>query len=149
MSIRGRCTCGNIAVHWHTVDYSVIPRLCQCQYCTGKHAAYVSKSGTKVDILIHKKGMHRIHRQGSKTAEFHECANCDDLVFVTARIDEELYCALNSNCLRNPRGFSPGVKTEFSDQTAATKLDRWRQNWCHPVRIAGQGSSGAVTSSSG
>ena len=145
MSIRGQCTCGNIAVHWHTVDYSVTPRMCQCQYCSSKSAAYVSKSGTRVDILIHKEGKHRIHRQGTKTAEFHECTNCHDLVCVTAWIDGDLYGALNSNCLSNPRGFSPGIKIDVSDQTAATKLDRWRQNWCHPVIITSQGRNAAVT----
>ena len=101
-------------------------------------AAYVSKSGTKVDILIRKKEMHRIHRQGTKTADFHECANCNDLVGVTARIDGDLYGALNANCLSNPQGFSPGVALDVSDLPAQAKLDRWRQNWCHPMVITSQ-----------
>jgi hypothetical protein len=145
MSIRGRCRCGNIEVHWHSIDLSVTPRKCQCQYCLSKNAAYVSKSGTRVDVQIHKENLHNIHQQGTKSAKFHECANCEDLVFVTAQIDGEIYCALNSNCLNNPQGFSPGAKMNLSSQTAEEKLDRWRQNWCHPVLITNQCSSDAVS----
>jgi len=138
LSIRGHCKCRNIDVHWHSRDYTVVPRRCQCRYCLSKNAAYVSKSGTRVDILIRKSGLHIIHQQGSRSAEFHECGNCQDLVFVTAWIDGELFCALNANCLANPQGFSPGSEMTLFDQTATEKKNRWRQNWCHPVFIARQ-----------
>lgn len=144
MSIRGRCSCGNIEVHWHSIDLSVIPRKCQCQYCLSKNAAYVSKSGTRVTIKIHNEKMHYIHKQGSRSAEFHECANCEDLVFVTAQIDGEIFCAINAKCLNNPQGFSAGKEMDLSDQSAAEKLDRWRQNWCRLVLVTSQGSKGAL-----
>ena len=79
------------------------------------------------------------------SAEFHECSNCHDLVFVTAQIDGDLFCALNSNCLSNPQGFGLGYEMKLFDQTATEKIDRWRQNWCHPVLITSQGSRDAVT----
>jgi hypothetical protein len=79
--------------------------------------------------------MHYVHQQGSGTAAFHECTNCHDLVAVTANIEGETYCALNSNCLTNPHGFSPAVEMTLFNQPVAQKLERWRQNWCYPVNI--------------
>ena len=38
MSMHGSCRCKNIAVEWQTVDYSVVPRQCQCEYCKAKSA---------------------------------------------------------------------------------------------------------------
>ncbi len=133
--MRGRCSCNNIELLWHTVDYSVVPRACQCDYCLAKGAAYVSKSGTAVDVLIHKAGLHRIIMHGSGAARFHECDGCGELVFVTADIDGEIYGALNAGCLNNKLGFPAPVAADFSDDTREQKRERWRQNWCHPVRI--------------
>lgn len=137
MSIYGHCDCRNIEVIWHTVDYSVAPRACQCDYCLARDAAYVSKAGTRVEVSIHNSKLHRIVRQGSESAEFHECGNCGRIVLATVELDGELYGALNANQLKNPRGFASPVKTDWSGQSAAQKLERWRQNWCHPVRICG------------
>jgi hypothetical protein len=133
--MRGSCRCNNIEVCWHTVDYSLIPRACQCDYCLPKNAAYVSKSGTRVGIVIHNERQHEVRRHGSGTASFHECSACAELVFVTADIDGDLYCALNAKCLSNPAGFSASVEFDYDEQTVAQKTDRWRRNWCRPVSI--------------
>jgi hypothetical protein len=135
ISMRGSCSCNNIEVVWHTVDLSVVPRACQCEYCLAKGAAYVSKSGTAVEVLIHKERLHSTVAHGSGTARFHECGNCGDLVFVTAQIDSEIYGALNALCMKNRLGFPAPVSTNFTSQTFEKKRERWRQNWCHPVTI--------------
>lgn len=43
LPLEGRCSCGNLSVHWQTVDYSVVPRACQCDYCRAHDAAWVAK----------------------------------------------------------------------------------------------------------
>jgi hypothetical protein len=133
--MRGSCSCNNIEVVWHTVDYSVVPRACQCDYCRAKGAVYASKSGTAMEVLIHKVDLHRIITHGSGVARFHECGNCTELVFVTADIDGEMYGALNAACLKNKLGFSGAVVADYSGDSAAERRERWRQHWCHPVRI--------------
>lgn len=140
MSISGSCGCKNIEVTWHTVDLSSVPRACQCDYCSSKAAKYVTKSGTRFDVLIRNKKLLKEVQHGSKSAVFHECANCGQLVFVTAEIDDQLYGALNANCLNNKLGFSDSVQANFSSQTREEKRERWRENWCYPVRITRQGS---------
>ena len=137
--MRGNCRCNNIQVVWHTVDYSVVPRACQCEYCLEKGAAYVSKSGTAVDVLVHKERHHRIIMHGSGNDRFHECGSCGEVVFVTADIDGDIYGVLNAMCMRNKLGFPAAVMADLSGQTAAQKRDRWRQNWCHPVTITSPG----------
>jgi hypothetical protein len=133
----GSCKCNNIEVRWRTLDFSVVPRACQCEYCRARGAAYVSKSGTSVEVKIRKESLHKLVEQGSKSATFHECAGCGEVVLVTAIIEGETYGALNANCMINKHGFSEPVQTHFSNQTAGQKCERWRQNWCHPVLIAG------------
>ena len=138
MSIRGGCKCNNIEILWHSVDQSLVPRECQCDYCLSKGVSYVSKSGTRVEITIHKENMHNVHQQGTMSAEFHECKNCGELVFVSAEIEGELYCSLNSGCIKNPPGFNAPVKMQLYNQTETERKNRWRQNWCHPVLITSQ-----------
>ena len=137
MSMRGSCKCNNIDVSWHTVDYSVVPRKCQCQYCMEKDASYVSKSRSRVVIHIHNAKLHKSVQHGTNSAIFHECGHCGELVFVTADIGGDIFAALNANCLENRRGFSDPVVTNFSNQSAEERIERWRRNWCHPVIIEG------------
>lgn len=139
MSMSGGCDCNNITVVWHTREYSHTPRACQCDYCSAKSAAYVTESGTKVEVTISNDTFHKTIQHGSNSASFHECTNCNQLVFVTAKIDGQLYGALNANLLINKQGFSAISKLTFSSQTAKQKRDRWRQNWCRPVLITRQG----------
>ena len=131
----GCCDCKNIEIHWQISDLSLIPRACQCSYCAAKGAAYVSKSRSKFEATIHNDNCYgRVHH-GSGSATFHECTNCDTVVFVTAEIEGELYGALNAHCLTNPLGFPTPILTHFSKESGATKQQRWRQNWCQPVLI--------------
>ena len=139
MSMRGSRTCNNIEVTWHIVDYSLVPRACQCNYCISKTAAYVSKSGTKFEVIIRNSNLHRTIQHGSNNAIFHECSNCGQVIFVTVEIEDELYGALNANILNNKLGFSAPVQVNFSAQTTAQKQQRWRQNWCCPVTITSLG----------
>ena len=133
MSITGSCGCNNIQLAWQVVDLSMVPRACQCSYCATKSAAYVSKSGSKVEVSILNKRFHKIVQHGSGIASFHECTNCGDVVVVTAEIDGEIYAAVNANILKVIAKLPKAIKTNFSDQSAVQKRQRWRENWCCPV----------------
>ena len=135
MSICGGCSCSNIEITWQVIDYSLVPRACQCDYCASRSAAYVSKSGTRFEAVIRDSQYHRTIRHGSNSAVFHECTNCNQVLFVTAEIDGALYGALNANHLVNKFGFADPVRVNFSSHTAAQKRRRWHQNWCYPVVI--------------
>ena len=135
MTIRGNCSCNNISLSWQNFDLSLVPRKCGCDYCGVRDAAYVSKSGTAVEMIIRKADMYNVTRHGSKQADFHECTFCRDVVMVTAAIQGNLYGALNVNCLHGRERFVEPLVVDFSGQAPHEKLDRWMANWCQPVRI--------------
>ncbi len=136
--MEGRCPCGNLSVHWQTVDYSVVPRACQCGYCRAHDAAWVSKPGTRVRLRARDGNEYRVVHQGSGTASFHECARCGAVLAVTVVAGGDAYAALNARHLRNPRGFAHPVAVDYSGQDAAEKLARWCANWCRPVQLPGE-----------
>ena len=135
----GYCVCMNIELRWQLTDLCHVPRACQCSYCASKGAAYVSNPGSALEAIILNDSCYATVQHGSMSAVFHECTNCDTVVFVTAEIDGELYGALNANCFTNKLGFSTPVPTDFSTESAGQKRERWRKNWCAPVRITVQG----------
>jgi len=135
VSLRGHCHCHNIEVLWQTNDHSLVPRACGCGYCTGREAAWVSKSGTRFRATVHRANSHRVVRHGSGQAAFHECTGCDSVVFVTAEVEGTVYGVLNARFLDNPMGFADPVPMDFSGQGADEKRERWQRNWCAPVKV--------------
>ena len=131
----GSCNCKNIEIQWQTIDLSLVPRACQCSYCLAKGAAYVSKTRSSFQAIIHNERCYAKVQQGSRSAIFHECTNCDVVVFVTAQINGDVYGALNANCLLNKVGFSTPIITDFGTESVTQKQHRWAKNWCLPVII--------------
>lgn len=130
MSIHGQCQCGNIKTKWNCIDYSMSPRACQCDYCSNKQAAYVSKPGSLFELSIIDKKHHRKLKQGSETATFHECSYCNSLIAVTVEIDQILYGILNAKFLNNKIEFADAIETNFDGQSIEEKRQRWQRNWC-------------------
>ncbi len=97
MSIYASCDCKNLEVVWHVANQELIPRACQCEYCSTKSAAYVSRPNTRFEATVRSGELHRQIQHGSNSAIFHECSICEQVVFVTAEIDGDLYGALNAN----------------------------------------------------
>ena len=133
--MRGHCKCRNIELVWHCVDFSIVPRKCQCSFCSDKDMAYVFKAGTRIDMQVHKNSSYQTRTQGSGTARFHQCSGCGEVVAVTAEIEDQTFAALNARCMQNKFGFAAPREPEFHEQTVEEKLRSWRQNWCCPVRI--------------
>lgn len=133
--MRGGCRCGNISLSWQNVDYSLVPRACGCEYCAARSAAYVSKSGTRVDVVVRKPALLHLRRHGSEQATFNECGHCGDVVFVSAEIEDTDYCAINVHCLEQRNRFPDAIDVNFSDQSPEDKRNRWAQNWCCPVIV--------------
>ncbi|GAB5451475.1 MAG: hypothetical protein Hals2KO_18030 [Halioglobus sp.] len=136
MTLSGACACNNLSVIWRTVDVSLVPRACQCDYCRGKQVAWVSKQGSAVKLTALKKALHRVVEQGGAGAQFHECLNCAAVVCVTAEIEGETYGAVNVRCLQRAGQFPQPVETDTSGLGAEEKRARWRANWCCPVQIS-------------
>lgn len=133
MALLGHCQCNNFQITWHTIDYSLVPRACSCDYCQDHSAAYVSKSGSQVEVRILKPHFHRTVQQGSHLATFHECSHCQQLVCVSALIEGEQYGALNAAVIANQDAFSATVTCHPETLTPEQKQRRWQQNWSQLV----------------
>lgn len=142
MTVRGACRCGNISLAWRTIDYSLVPRACTCDYCRARQVAWVSKSNTALNLRVGNECLHRVLEQGSGQARFNECAHCGDTVWVSATIDGEEYGAVNLRCLEKAARFPAARPVGLTGLTAPQKLDRWRSNWCSPVVVEVLAASG-------
>lgn len=136
MRLLGACRCNNIGLIWHNVDFSLVPRSCQCDYCRGRGAAWVSKRGSALQVKIRRADIHSVAQQGAGLARFHECLHCGDVACVTADIEGDVYGAVNVHALLQAERFPPPRATDFSAQSGQEKLSRWQQNWCCPVSFS-------------
>jgi len=117
MSLYGGCDCKNIEIVWHIADQELVPRACQCEYWQSKSAAYVSQPNSSIEVTVRHSVLHRQIQHGSNSAVFHECSNCEEVVFVTAEIDGDLYGALNANQFDDQSAVLAPVKMNFSSQS--------------------------------
>ena len=121
MRIHGGCDCNNIEIFWYIYGQTLVPRACQCEYCSSRSAAYVSRPDTGFEATIHSSESHRPIQHGSNSAIFHECSTCEQVVFVTAEVDGELYGALNANQFNDQSVVTAPVKLNFSSQSGEEK----------------------------
>ena len=134
MKIQGGCNCGNIEIDWQPSQAPCAPRACQCDYCISKNASYVSEPNSELSAKINSSELHRVVQHGTNTADFHECSACNTLVFVSSKIGNETYGVINSICLPSIN-FELPINMHFSQESEEERLNRRRQNWCHPVLI--------------
>jgi len=133
--VKGACACGNIELHWQLVDLSLVPRACNCDYCSGHGVNWVSKSGTRLRVVVHNRLYYRVVHQGSGAADFHECTHCRIPVFVSAPIDGHDYAAINAGCLVNPQGFGEALPVALAEESPDQRILRWHSNWCSLMRL--------------
>ena len=132
----GHCACKNITIDWHIRDYSLVPRACCCDFCLFHNAHWVSKAGSRFSLTIRYAQHHKKNKQGTRTATFHQCSNCGDVVAATARIDKRDYGALNHNILDDAQRFPDfrPFKSSAKD-SVSTRIKTWQDNWCCPIII--------------
>ena len=84
--VTGACGCGNIQVllEFTREPSSYSPRVCDCDFCRARGAAYVSDPAGYLSMDIDRPSDVQRLRQGSGTAEFLVC-RCEDLVAVLYR----------------------------------------------------------------
>jgi len=133
--MKGACPCRNIELHWQLVDLSLVPRKCDCAYCSAHGVSWVSKSGTRLRATVHNPRYYSVTRQGMGMASFHECTHCRMPVFASASIAGEDYAVVNAACLSNPRGFADPVPVSCGDESAQQRTLRWQRNWSSLAKV--------------
>ena len=127
----GGCHCGSLRWKFATATAiaDLLPRACDCDYCTRHRAAWVSDPAARLWIHAGAATLGR-YRQGSGQAEFLLCRDCGVLVAVTARGDDgRLLGAVNRNAFDQREAFVAGTVVSPQRLAAQAKLERWSQLW--------------------
>jgi hypothetical protein len=138
---RGGCHCGRLRVVFSAArePAGMLPRACDCTFCTKHGAAYVSDPGGQLSIVASGADALRRYRQGSGTAEFLLCARCGVLVAVIFDDGTRVYGAVNVRALERPADFGAAVPASPQSLTAAEKIQRWSQLWIPNVELLTSG----------
>jgi hypothetical protein len=126
----GRCHCGALRWIFTTAQplHALVPRACDCDFCTRHGAAWVSDPDGELHVRARDGMLHRF-RQGSGQAEFLMCRACGELVAVVAQGDSGVIGAVNRNAFDARADFV--AETSVSPRMLApeVKLARWSQVW--------------------
>ena len=138
MLITGSCHCGNIAftLDWRPDPAEIPARACGCSFCV-KHGGVWTAIPAGV-LRVHVRSPERTlpYEFGTKTAQFHLCADCGVVPLVTSRIDERLYAVVSVNAFDNvDAGRLERVPASFDGETTGDRLARRQRNWIGDVEF--------------
>lgn len=139
MQFHGKCHCGNItyALTWEPDPIEIPARACDCSFCTRHGAAWTSNPEGSLAITVREPSLVNHYAFGTGTADFHICARCGVVPVSTCGAEGNLYAVVNVNTLD---GVEPSMlqhrPASFSEEDAASKLARRRNNWIARVTIA-------------
>jgi len=138
MDIDGRCHCGNVSyvLRWPGDGAEIPVRACSCSFCTKHGGVYTSHREGALAATVRDPALVSTYRFGTGTADFHVCARCGVVPFVTSEIDGTLYAVVNVNCFEgiDPARFSRAV-TDFDGESTESRLERRQRNWIPSVTI--------------
>ena len=137
MITNGACSCGNVRVVVElTRDLSTYgPRVCDCEFCVARSAAYISDSGGSLYIWIEPSRQLRIARQGSMAAEFMLCPDCASLIAVRYQSEGRAFGAVNANILDQPERLGGRTSVSPKHLSLEQKIARWKAAWFAQVEI--------------
>ena len=136
MKIAGRCHCGNISYEFEAQN-ALAARACSCTFCVKHGGVWTSDSQGVLSARIGDRSALSVYRFGTATAEFHVCARCGAVPFVTTEIDGRVYAVVNVNTFESlDPATLPRAPVSFDGETTENRLARRRQRWIPDVRIA-------------
>jgi hypothetical protein len=143
MRIQGQCHCGNIgyALDWPEDGTEIRTRVCGCSFCVKHGGSWTSHRDAELVAAVRDASLVSKYRFGTGTADFHVCARCGAVPFVTSAIDDRLYAVVNANTFE---GIDPATlvrtATSFDGEGTGERLERRKRNWIRTVRILAAGA---------
>lgn len=138
MTIIGRCHCGNIAYTYERSEKrdTIDTRACGCGFCRMHGGVYTSDPDGALSARVRDPGLVSRYRFGTGTADFHVCARCGVVPFVTCELDGRTYAVVNVNTFND---VDPArlrcTPTDFDGEDLAQRLGRRKANWIGRVSI--------------
>ena len=132
------CHCGNLRAKAAITQplASIVPRACDCDFCTRHGAAYLSDARGQLAFLINDSNQVMTYNQGSGAADFVLCRTCGVLMGVVYRHGGHCIGALNAHTL-NQRDQLPAAQTASPQLLSdGDKMERWQQIWFQDVSFS-------------
>ncbi len=141
MRIKGSCHCANVRfeLDWLPEPAEIPARACSCTFCQ-KHGGVWTSCATG-SLVVEVADPARVNRYafGTKTAEFHVCADCGAVPVVTSEIDGNAYAVVNVNTFE---GLDPALlkraAANFEGEDEASRLARRARGWIPHVEFKPQ-----------
>lgn len=130
----GKCTCGStkIVFSLSIKINGVVPRACDCDFCSSRNIAYLSHPDG--ELLIQSTGQLVVNKQGSNQADFLTCQTCQDVIAVSFKFTDKYVGALNSKVLDTYSTLLAAEIVSPKKLQPNEKLERWKALWSK-VRI--------------
>jgi hypothetical protein len=136
--IEGGCHCGNIrlSLEWPADAPRIPARACNCTFCRKHGATWTSHPQAALVLRIADAARVERYAFGTRTADFHVCAQCGVVVASTCRIDGRDYAVVNINTFEgvDPARFDRS-DSDVEGETVDARLARRRSRWIADVRI--------------
>ena len=138
MRITGKCHCGNISyeLEWPGEPSAIQARACNCSFCVKHGGVWTSNPKAALGVAIRDPSRITQYRFGTKTADFHVCANCGVVPLVTSTIDGRRYAVINVNTFENVEpSLLHRASASFEDEETESRLARRKRYWIADVRF--------------
>jgi len=138
VAIHGACHCRNIrfTLSWDPDPVEIPARACTCTFCVKHGGVWTSNPRGTLDVELENPRLVSKYAFGTHTAEFHVCARCGVVPFVTSRIDGNDYAVVSVNAFEDvaPERLRRAA-AEFGAETESDRLARRKRNWIATVRV--------------
>lgn len=136
MLISGGCHCRNItfALAWEPEPEEIPARACTCTFCSKHGGVWTACPTGSLAVTIRERSLVSKYAFGTKTAQFHICAQCGVVPVVTSEIDGRLYAVVSVTAFENvePSLVRP-APVSFDGEDEVARLARRKRNWIAKV----------------
>lgn len=129
MRIDGACHCGNVSFAFETTHTreTIVPRACDCSFCTSHAAQCYSDPQGSVVIEVRDGALLQRYRFGEQTADFLVCRRCGAYAgaMITQGALRRATLNLRLTALRDLPAQPVSYAGETRDERIARRLARW------------------------
>ena len=139
MLISGRCHCGNISftLDWAPEPAEIPARACTCSFCVKHGGVWTSCPTGSLKVAVKDSSLVSRYAFGTKTAQFHVCAQCGVVPVVTSSIDGHLYAVVSVHAFEDvDPSLLRHAAASFDGEDEAGRLARRKRNWISRVEYA-------------
>jgi hypothetical protein len=139
MLVMGSCHCGNItfALDWRPDPVEIPARACGCSFCVKHGGVWTSCPTGRLRVTVRKPERVSRYAFGTRTADFHVCADCGIVPVVTSLIDGRLYAVVSVNAFDGVEASRLArTPASFDGESEGDRLARRQRHWIGDVEFA-------------